>query len=103
MADADVAVYGKVLSREPTGARQPSGIGEEYRYRFRVIEAYKGKVRRRITLVGHTDTGMCGAGLLDVGDRFGLLLDGRRGPWKITTASFVTREELRSVRAPRRP
>ena len=99
-------MFGKVVARERIGggeeSENPAPPGADYRYRFRVLETYKGRVRRRIRLVGGTETSMCEAGLLRVGQRFGFVLHGRRGPWKIHITSFIRRSELRSVRRPKR-
>lgn len=96
---ADVAVWGKVVAREKVG--EDEGIGQQYRYRLRVIETYKGRLRRRMRLLAHDDPGTCGL-RFDVGERVGLVLEGRRGPWRIGLADLISRAELRSVRRPRR-
>jgi hypothetical protein len=98
---ADRAIYGRVLSRESLGPNE-RGIGEAYRYRFRVIERYKGRIRRRITLTSQTDSATCGIPPLKVGDRHGLLLFGRSGPWSVGAGSFISRADLRRVRRPKR-
>lgn len=104
LADADVAVWGRVVSRVKLEQdERPDGVrGDAYRYRFRVREIYKGRVRNVIRLVAHTDGGTCGVGPYEPGRRLALLLRGRRGPWNVDLASLVTRRELRSVRRPRR-
>ena len=99
---ADVAVFGKVVARERIEKGRAGDGREVWRYRFRVIETYKGRERRRLRLVGGTEESLCEAGLLRVGDRFGLVLDGARGPWRIAVANFITREELRQARRGRR-
>lgn len=96
------AVYGEVVSRTPIGDdSEPTG-NEQYRYRFRVIETYKGSVRRSMRIIAGTQTSLCEAGLLEVGDRFGLLLYKRRGPWRISITSFITRKRLRQSGYPAR-
>jgi hypothetical protein len=46
---------------------------------------------------------MCGLGDVAVGERLGLVLRGRRGPWQATLASRISRDELEQAsRAPRR-
>ena len=95
------AVYGEVVSRRPVGDPGPTP-NQVYRYRFRVIETYKGSVRRTMRLVAGTETSMCEAGLLKVGDRFGLLLYDRRGPWKLNITSFISRRDLRQSGYPPR-
>ena len=95
------AVFGKVVSRTPIG--EPAHANQDYRYRFRVIETYKGAVRRTMRLVAGTAEGTCEAGLLDVGERLGLLLYKRRGPWRLNVTSFISRRDLRaSGYSPRR-
>jgi hypothetical protein len=102
VAAAKRAVWGKVVEREQLEAADENGFGERWRYRFRVIETYKGSIRKRMTLIAGTDEAACEAGLLEVGDRFGLVLSRSRGPWTITLGNFISRRELRSVRRPRR-
>ena len=97
--DADVAVWGKVVAREKVG--EDEGLGQEYRYRLRVIETYKGRLRRRMRLLAHDSPGTCGL-RFDVGERVGLVLAGRRGPWRVGLPHLISRKELRSVRRPRR-
>jgi hypothetical protein len=97
---ADVAVYGKVVSRKLLRASKPPVSGADYRYRFRVLKTYKGRVARTITLLGGTEESLCEAGLLDVGDRFGLLLRGR-SPFKISLTSFITKADLERAKRPR--
>ena len=97
---AKLAVYGKVVARELVDEDE-NAVNSLYRYRFRVLETYKGRIRRRMTLLGRTDSARCEAGLLRVGDRFGLVLARARGPWRIATPDFITRAELRSVRSPK--
>ena len=102
---SDLAVWGKVVGRERIGgeeSEEPRPTGADYRYRFRVLETYKGRVRERIRLIGGTEESLCEAGLLKVGRRYGFLLDGRRGPWKISLTSFISRRDLRSTGPPRR-
>ncbi|HEX8120430.1 MAG TPA: hypothetical protein VF549_04105 [Solirubrobacteraceae bacterium] len=101
VAEADVAVYGKIVAREKMTPAPDERPGADYRYRFRVIETYKGKIRKRMTLLGTTDSAACGPGLLDVGSKFGLVLNGG-APWRISAGSFITRSQLRSVRRPKR-
>jgi hypothetical protein len=101
VAEADIAVYGEVVDRERMNRAPDDRPGYDYRYRFRVIETYKGKIRKRMTLLGTTDSASCGPGLLDVGSRFGLVLDGG-APWRISAGSFITRSQLRKVRKPKR-
>ena len=100
VAEAKLAVYGKIVARELV-EEDTNGVNSIYRYRFRVLETYKGRIRKRMTLVGGTDRARCEAGLLRVGDRLGLVLDKARGPWRIATPDFITRAELRSVRSPK--
>ena len=86
------AIWGKVVGRTRISGDEYQG---EYRYRFRVIETYKGSVRRTTRIFAGTETSLCEAGLLEVGRRFGLLLYKRRGPWRIGITSFITRQRLR--------
>ena len=99
--EADRAVYAKVVSAERLGADEATGT-EEYRYRLRVLETYKGSIRRRMTIRAHTNDGTCGFGPLERGDRLGLVLEGRRGPWAVSLVNLISRAELRSVRRPKR-
>jgi hypothetical protein len=101
VAEADIAVYGKVVAREKMTPAPDERPGADYRYRFRVIETYKGKIRKRMTLLGTTDSAACGPGLLEVGSKFGLVLDGD-APWRLNAGSFISRAQLRSVRKPKR-
>ena len=96
---SDLAVWGKVVRRTRISGDEFRGT---YRYRVRVLETYEGRVRRRIRVVGGTETSLCQAGLLRVGSRHGFLLHGRRGPWKISITSFISRKDLRSTGQPRR-
>ena len=102
--DSDRAVWGEVISRELLGEEgaEDGRPGEDYRYRFRVIETYKGSIRKRITFDAGTETSLCEGGRMEVGQRFGLVLDGRRGPWRVGLGNFISRKDLRSVRRPRR-
>ena len=106
VAHANLAVWGEVVRKAPVGDPPPSGEarppGGEYRYRFRIIETYKGRVRERIRLIGGTEESLCEAGELQVGQRFGLILHGRARPWRISLTSFISRRELRQARRPRR-
>ena len=95
------AVYGEVVSRRLIGKPDPQP-NHVYRYRFRVIETYKGSVRRTLRFRAGTETSMCEAGLLKVGGRYGLLLYKRRGPWRLNTTSFISRRELRQSGYPPR-
>jgi len=95
---ADLAVYGEVLSAEPVGGDPPGAIPpDRLRYRLRVLQTFKGRSRRVIRLVGYTSDSMCGIELR-VGQRTGLLLYGRRGPWEVGMLSTATRAELRRAR-----
>ena len=91
-----IAVYGEVLSRTQVDP-QASGQNVLMRYRFRVLETYKGKPPKVMTLLGRTDEALCGAGLLGVGEHFGILVTGR-SPWKIDATNFVSRAELRQAK-----
>jgi hypothetical protein len=95
------AVYGKVVARKLVGGEADSNTAT-YAYRFRVIETYKGSVRRRMRLVSGVESSMCEAGLLEIGDRFGLLLYKRGGPWRIDITSFISRKRLRASGYPAR-
>jgi len=100
---ADRAVWGEVVSKEPVDEQADDGRpGQEFRYRFRVIETYKGSIRKTLRLVAGTESSLCEPGELHVGQRFGLVLNKRRGPWRISITSFISRKDLRSVRKPRR-
>ena len=101
IARADKAIFGEVLSRKALGPSE-RGVGERFRYRFRVIERYKGRTRPRIRLTSHTDSGTCGIRPLKVGARRGLLLHGKRGPWAVGLGSFISRSALRRDRPPKR-
>ena len=98
--EADRAVWTKVVTRTRIGTDERTGLGD-YRYRLRVLETYKGSIRRRITIRAHTDGGTCGFGPLQRGERLGLVLEGRRGPWRVGLDALITRKELRSVRPPK--
>ena len=105
VAAADVAVFGKVLSRASVGPAAPGAWDATYRYRVKVIRKYKGPpaLGRTIEVVGSANDAMCGVGELAVGERLGLVLRGRRGPWQATLASLISRAELeRASRATRR-
>ena len=103
VASADAAVWGKVLSRESVGPAAPGAWDATYRYRVRVLRAYKGRPGRTVEVVGSVVEPMCGVGLLEVGERQGFLLRGRSGPFQVTLASLISRAELeRGSRARRR-
>ncbi|HEX2084078.1 MAG TPA: hypothetical protein VHF89_00210 [Solirubrobacteraceae bacterium] len=98
--DADRAVFAKVVRRTQVGVDDATGT-VHFRYRLRVLETYKGTIRRRITILAHDNDGTCGFGPLERGKRLGLVLAGRRGPWRVGLGNLITRRELRSVRAPK--
>ena len=91
---AAVAVYGEVVDRELVRASETPSPNAEYRYRFRVLKTYKGRPGRTMTLLAGTNEAMCEAGLLRVGERFGLVLRKRRGPWRISLGSFISKRDL---------
>ena len=99
--EADRAVWAKVAASRKIDEDDATGTAQR-RYRLRVLETYKGSVRRRITVIAHDSAGTCGIGPLARGERLGFVLDGRRGPWLVTRANTISRSELRSVRRPKR-
>jgi hypothetical protein len=99
--EADLAVWAKVISSKVVATDEATGT-KQRRYRLRVLETYKGRVRRRITILAHDSAGTCGIGPLRRGQRLGLVLEGERGPWRAGLQNSISRAELRSVRRPRR-
>ena len=100
---ADAAVFGRIVSRVRTDRGRDDGLpGKTYRYRLRVLETCKGSVRDVITLIANTDSASCGVGPYRPGVHLGLLLNGRRGPWRISLGSLISRESLRTARRAKR-
>ncbi len=102
LARADRAIFGEIVSRRLVEDRPELG-DSVYRYRFRVIEVYKGRMRRHTTLEAQTQSSLCGFGPAEVGARFGVLLHGKRAAWRIGFPDLISRAELRRLRKPRAP
>lgn len=93
VGNSDHAIYGQFVSRKLVRGEEPPLPGAEYRYRFRIAKTYKGRLSGTITLLAGTEESTCEAGLLRVGERFGLLLDGKHGPWRIALGSFISKAD----------
>ena len=96
---ARLALTGTVTKVRVVGAPAFPGSGEEERYMatIRVRRVYKGETGRTLRIRGSTSTALCGFGRVRVGERFGLVLRGRRSPYAVGIASRVTRAQLEAA------
>ena len=96
LAEADAAVFGKVVSRRIS--RDPSGpdvFGDEtVRYRVRVLRDYKGNLGRTVAVETSVQSSACGLDLKR-GTRLGLLL--YRGMRGYISSLCSTRSRARSA------
>src|SRR4051812_15017917 len=64
---AQLAVYGRVMSRELVDPGTGRAGGAVYRYRLDVARTYKGRPVRSLVMTGSSDGATCGVGVLTVG------------------------------------
>ena len=83
----------------------PFVFSQSYEARIRVSRIYKGMTGRVVRVRGDTGgPGTCGYGKLSVSQRLGLLLYGKRSPWRIditSPISYVTLERATGGRSHR--
>ncbi len=94
-AEADIAITGQVTKVRPRpGDDEPHQTAMSYEATIRVSRVYKGETGPALRVRSTTEQGTCGFGKLRVGQRLGLLLDGKRSPFSIAYGDEISKSEL---------